>query len=732
MPFAEIYTRLRLRKKSASSVLRRCSSRASLLVEQLEIRDQCSTLTGLQPLSGPCDVLITSGNLYVASYNTSSIQRYSLANGHALPAQGQTGATLVPSRPGDPAAQITIGPDGDLYASYPRTNDILRYDSLTGALLGKFASGGPLNGPHGLAFGTDANLYVANYNTNQILRYSGQTGAYLGVFTGPKQGPLSGPVDVQFGPEGSLYVTSFNNNSILRYDPLTGGLRASLKGSGLYEPQGLAFGPDGSLYVDSFGYNQVVRFAPVTGKFVGAFVSGLNGPHGLAFGPDGTLYISEFWSNSVDSYTGLRGSYHTFTQTITPTNIYMDTLDIARFEYNGTNVTAPAYSPLRLGIPLAQVDPVYDYDFAELAQVTADLQGVDRRTVLKYIFDQVTAGAANNTQRQLKVLAFLQQAGLHDPYLQPMYPDGSMVTDPLVLLELSDMRCGQVSRLAVDLFAAAGYPGRLVQLGGHVVAEIGYNNTWHYFDADMFKGGQPVFNRDGTIPSVAQMSQTMPWAIDALAAFEQPNYLNSMPLSSLPYPSYFYFSVAAYAGYVPQYIVKTSTPAQESASIYYGWENYQVATASDMCLWPNATNYLPGGPIINNIQTTLLTDGRLQVTVSWKASQDADSRLLGYHLYVSQQSRGWNYNGASLPPALMSFKSSNVPWNPSLYNALFRVPKSEVALLTTVSTSATFVLDHPADYYVTVMPYDAHGQSVGKAIYFASEEIKIPNWSSPM
>ena len=63
-----------------------------------------------------------------------------------------------------------------------------------------------------------------------------------------------------------------------------------------------------------------------------------------------------------------------------------------------------------------------------------------------------------------------------------MHPDKSIVKDPLVLLELGEMRCGHVAGLAVDLFDAMGYEGRLVQLSCHVIAEIKYDGRWHYFD----------------------------------------------------------------------------------------------------------------------------------------------------------------------------------------------------------------------------------------------------------
>ena len=167
----------------------------------------------------------------------------------------------------------------------------------------------------------------------------------------------------------------------------------------------------------------------------------------------------------------------------------------------------------------------------------------------------------------MALLLFLQEVSIHSDYLQPMYPNGTMVSDPLVLLQLGEMRCGQVARLAVDLFSAAGYQARVVQLGGHVIAEVYYGKNWHYFDADMFGGGQTVFNPDGSIPSVVQLSQS-PYLIDSLAADWEPNSTNSWETSAAIAPSYWYFSVQAWDAQFPAasagaYVLdKTATAAE--------------------------------------------------------------------------------------------------------------------------------------------------------------------------
>jgi sugar lactone lactonase YvrE len=145
---------------------------------------------------------------------------------------------------------LTIGPDGNLYVSsggnsglnlfdpaYPQNSAILRY-SLTGAFLGVAASGGGLIRPYGNAFAPDGSLFVSSFRTNQILRYDVITGAFLGVFASDNNSGLgsvnglNGPNGLLFGPDGSLYVTTQGSantasgglafpyaSQVLRYSP---------------------------------------------------------------------------------------------------------------------------------------------------------------------------------------------------------------------------------------------------------------------------------------------------------------------------------------------------------------------------------------------------------------------------------------------------------------------------------------------------------------------------------
>jgi len=391
-----------------------------------------------------------------------------------------------------------------------------------------------------------------------------------------------------------------------------------------------------------------------------------------------------------------------------------------------------------MGVPPGQLDEVYGYDFSRLDAAEARLAGVDRPTTLRAIFEKLTAGARSSTERHLRVLKFLQQASLHNAYLQPTYPDRTMVMDPLVLLELGEMRCGHVARLAVDLFDAGGYRGRLVPLGGHVIAEIEYDGAWHYFDADLFGNGDCVLNADGTIPSVEELSRE-PLRIDALPVAWEPGAANAVAKVPPCRASYYYFSREAWVkNYVgsptgpqaPYAMYKRATAAEQRRSRVYGWDCVHEDPAPRR-LADIPRSYPPGAPELESVRLRPTPEGQTGLTLAWKPAEDPDGDLLGYRIMVSRYGRGWNYNGKSLPDQLMELKSSPADWDPSMYEARFTTPKSEIVLVETPATTADLTLPAPGDYFVTVMPYDAHGEKAGQKLYPMSEEIRIRVGPSP-
>jgi sugar lactone lactonase YvrE len=266
---------------------------------------------------------------------------------------------------------ITIGPDGNFYISsggsssrnlldplYPTDSAVLRY-SPTGQFLGVAASGNGLARPYGNAFGPDGNLYVSSFRSNQILRFDGKTGAFLDVFASDNNGGfgsvngLNGPNGLLFTPDGSLYVTtqgsandtagnltfpSTFSSQVLRYTPeQVKGTQSTINPQVFIEqpallPEnpdfvsllGLVLAPNNDILVSDFA-GGIRRYSP-GGSLVSVLSTNYTGTTpsssffgALTFGGDrpDTLYTVGFDSTSlvgsVLGYPGGQGSASVFT-----------------------------------------------------------------------------------------------------------------------------------------------------------------------------------------------------------------------------------------------------------------------------------------------------------------------------------------------------------------------------------------------------------------------------------
>ena len=226
---------------------------------------------------------------------------------------------------------LIYGPSGDLFISSGTTREtsaIYQFDSRTGALIDKFAVGGGLFRPYGLAFGPDGLLYVSSFRSDQILRYDGLTGEFVDVFAesdGTNEG-LNGPNGLLFGPDGKLYVTTQGSvadadgnldfrfeSQVLQYDITTGVSQVFIpqptpfpSSFGFVSFLGLAIGPqDGDLYVSDFA-NGIRRYDFLSGEALDIFDTNYTGTTpssnfigSLAFGPQDQLYTVGFDVNTT-------------------------------------------------------------------------------------------------------------------------------------------------------------------------------------------------------------------------------------------------------------------------------------------------------------------------------------------------------------------------------------------------------------------------------------------------
>jgi hypothetical protein len=157
----------------------------------------------------------------------------------------------------------------------------------------------------------DAFVLVASQLTNQILRFNGVTGRYVGEFA-----RTNGPFDMVVGPDGDLFVSGPGSpTTINRFRP-DGTLRASVSLTATLDVPTLALAQNGDLLALLFYGRRIERFSTAGGglKSRGQFV-GLGDviPDTLTIGPDGDIYVgirspAEIWR--YDGETGvLRGVF---------------------------------------------------------------------------------------------------------------------------------------------------------------------------------------------------------------------------------------------------------------------------------------------------------------------------------------------------------------------------------------------------------------------------------------
>ena len=152
-------------------------------------------------------------------------------------------------------AGLAFGPDGLLYTS-TAGGAIDRYDGTSGAFIDRFIRTGYIEGVRDKNFSVDS-LYIGSENTDEVLRFDSATGAFLGAFVAAGSGGIDGPHGLTFGPDltgdavPELYVTGRNSGNVVRYDGVTGSPLGEFDTSGagsLSWPEGLTIGPDGLAY----------------------------------------------------------------------------------------------------------------------------------------------------------------------------------------------------------------------------------------------------------------------------------------------------------------------------------------------------------------------------------------------------------------------------------------------------------------------------------------------------
>lgn len=345
------------------------------------------------------------------------------------------------------------------------------------------------------------------------------------------------------------------------------------------------------------------------------------------------------------------------------------------------DLTAPSdaiqiYSKAERGRGLSMIDlNVYHYDFDEVQGLEEQYRGVSRAEFLRGVFARAVNGRedASDNEKWLAVMDYIEHTMRHPRVEQPMYRDGSMVTDPLILMLLHEGRCGHQARVVVDLASANNYEARLVQVAAHVVAEVKWGGAWHWIDAD---GGIPIGSlrsRFAELPSVEALART-PYVLDSLS-FRNWEMGDSARRTldgiMVPYDIYYgwslttsatyfgkqIFSGAYQSGAAPRagiaYEYKKGTIAQWESDRYWGWNDLRTEI-----------HEIPMVPVAYSLPQLNITgpqvvdagQGHAVVPVRWPAQGRAvcqsdrvrNCRLVfdkvGYEVRVSRATRGWDYD----------------------------------------------------------------------------------------
>ncbi len=176
-----------------------------------------------------------NGDIYVGGFNADSVRRYSGVNGALL-------STPIAPRAGGlngPDNGMTFGPDGKLYVPSYESGSVLRFDPSNNQLSTFIASGvGGLRRTREVLFEPgNATVLVSSEGSNQILRFNATTGALIGVFAN-----VTRPAGMNYTNDGRLLVAT-NVDQVIALNATTGALIGPLF------PTGGSGGLNGATYV---------------------------------------------------------------------------------------------------------------------------------------------------------------------------------------------------------------------------------------------------------------------------------------------------------------------------------------------------------------------------------------------------------------------------------------------------------------------------------------------------
>ena len=228
---------------------------------------------------------------------------------------------------------------------------------------------------------------------------------------------------------------------------------------------------------------------------------------------------------------------------------------------------------------------------------------------------------------------------------------------------------------------------------------------------------------NGNIPSVAEMSRGDFQKLDALPAFQETNVMDCTAAANGgdEYPSYYYFSSQAYLTDVPQnYFIGLDNMYDFERS----WKAVDKIVPNDKVVeYDFSEQQTPSKPIINSVS---FDASQAILKVKFTAT-DLDGDLAGYKVFISDHSRGWDYYQFYGDESAKVYWADPGGWKPAMYGLLFELPPSNLGVmeLSADNKQVDILVQHGKTYFITVMPFDSYGLSMGRIIYPESNELKV-------
>lgn len=202
----------------------------------------------------------------------------------------------------------SIGALGQMAVHFGATNNrvlighngggVEEFDTTTGAYIKTYNAAGGWQWAG--IYAPNGTVLIGDMMTNDVRRYDPVTGALIGFLA-----PVPSPADMEFGPNGNLYVCSFNAGVVFEIDPVTGNVLNNIVLPAFCQANDVAFNPvNNEMLITDTRFGVVHRYsypgyAPL-GTFGG---TGWTFPHGIVISPHtgrvlaidgGTAMVHEF------------------------------------------------------------------------------------------------------------------------------------------------------------------------------------------------------------------------------------------------------------------------------------------------------------------------------------------------------------------------------------------------------------------------------------------------------